>query len=134
MSLNTRQTKLYTDTVDLYAPNTISIGTNRKTTEPGYPSTPTHSSVACYRESKKEALKASPIGRTDTDNIFTIDVFHFDASQAIGANWFIQVKTSGDPDENIWFKVQGDPQIVNFRANKLKINAVRSLTRPTAAF
>lgn len=131
MALSRRQQRAYTDIVDLYRPNpAFTIGANNVAGDPTMPAenTPTFADVACHWESKPEVAEPRAPGRTNTDNMFTIDVFHFHIDQEVGEGWFIKLKTPDHPEEGSWFVCQGDAQNHMWRAMKKAVHAKKTIS------
>jgi len=127
MALTARQVKVYVHTVDVYRPLAFNQLANHDVEELTIPATATYSAVKCYRETKPEFGSAQPIGRTDKDILFTIDVFHFDVAEDIRANDVFKFTTVGHPDINQWFECVGDTMVKNWRANKHTVVCKRIL-------
>lgn len=72
-----------------------------------------------------ESVKA-PQGfiRTEEDNLFTLDLIHFNSDVSVGEG-DVLVQTTGDEPGNYW-TVRGDPQIRNLLAGKLSVRASRT--------
>jgi len=131
MALSRRQQRAYTDRVHLYKPTApFTIGANNVATDPTFPAeaSPTYSNVSCHWESKPEVAEPRPGGRTNVDNMFTIDVFHFHLDQEVGEGWFIKLVTPGHPEADSFFVCQGDAQNHAWRANKKAIYAKKTIS------
>lgn len=131
MALSRRQRRAYTDTVDLYRPNPpFTIGANNVAGDPTLPveGSPTYTGVLCHWESKPEVAEPRAPARTNTDNMFTIDVFHFPISQEIGEGWFIKLTTPSHPEAGSYFVCQGDAQNHAWRAAKKAIHAKKTIS------
>lgn len=129
MALNRRQTRFFTDTVDIYAMSDFSLTSKRVTTGPAYPATPTYSGVLCHLTPSIEATYPGPIGRQDYDIVQTMDQLRLPISQPIGAGWYVQLKTSGHPEEGSWYVVQGDPRNHTWRADE-RVVFMKKGTKP----
>lgn len=121
MALNARQQRLYNDLVDIYVPSSLAVdGTTRRlTTDPKYPSTATYASVTCgFFSTQENPSLVQPIGRSNQDNIFTMDLFKFDAAQDINDTYVIQLKTVGHPQYGQWWIVVGGAEIRTSRGKR----------------
>lgn len=128
MALSPRQQRFYTDTVNLYRPNALPIGANNVVGDVTFPTTPTASAVPCHWAPRPESAGAEVPGRTNADIMLTLDVFHFglDAPD-IRDGWFIELTTAGHPEAGSWFKVQGNPKTLNWRAKRKSVLAKKSV-------
>lgn len=108
MALTPRQTYFYTDTVDIHRHATLDKDANNVVQEPQYNATAQATSVACMWQSMAEDNQLRhPAGRLENDILFTLDRFFFDVTTDIKDQDAIKVTTSGHPQVNQWFIVQG---------------------------
>jgi hypothetical protein len=112
MALTPRQKRFYTDRVNLYAP--IMNRSGSILNNPLYPETPTIANVPCKYFSTPNTEMPMLQGRTKVVNIFTLDVFHFEADCPVDDTWMIEMITPGSPKQGQFWYVQGDVQV---RAN-----------------
>jgi hypothetical protein len=91
MALTPRQVLAYKDTVDLYSlAQTTSLTTGLRTAK-------TYalvaSAVPCLFKIRQSVEAPSPMGRVESDNMFSLDEIHFDHAQAIDSDWVIVNKS-----------------------------------------
>lgn len=126
--MTTSQEKLYTHTVNIYAPIDVDYLYVKDISELAYPATPSSSSVKCYRNTKPEVSQDNYIGRMLASGTFvSLCEFNFEASVDVNTNYIIEFTTEGHPDKGEWFGVVGNPKVKNFRANKLTVYAIRAI-------
>lgn len=123
MALTVRQQIAYTDTIDLYRPVQNARGSKRVE---GAVYELAGTGVKCHIERSREVLNTSSIGAAPHDNMLTTDILHIEAGQECGSRWFVQLKTSGHPEVNGWYAIQGDATFYNRRANAAEYMIVRS--------
>lgn len=128
MGLTERQTRAYTDVVDLYLPE-LSLGADSLTGF-SYTSTPTYAGVKCRIQPKPESAIPLIMGKTGTDQMDTTDIIHVPVDQVISTGTYVQLKTLGHPERLGWWVVQGDPRTQNWRASKRACYLKRAL-KPT---
>ena len=124
-TLGRRQQRAYTDVVDLYKPDDLTIDDDGVVEDTS--KTLAYSSVKCHLEPKSESSTPEMMGRTNTDYVITTDKLHFHIDQEVGDLWAVQLKTPGHPEYGTWYQIQGGPQNVNWRAKKKILYAKRSL-------
>jgi len=127
MALSERQQAIYLHLVDVYIPLDPVLGTDNVSGDTDiYPPTPNYSNVQCYRETKLEITNTAAPGRSLENNIFTMDMFHFDLAQEMGSEFALYFKTPGHPDFGTWFKVVGQPTVKSILANAIEVVTKRS--------
>ena len=104
MALTARQTRFYTDTVDIWArPGDgvdIPKDSNKQALNLVYAgsSTPDQTAVKCMLQTQMEGNNyIGPLGRTAFDNIFTLDRLFLAQDVPIQDQDVVRVKTSGHP-------------------------------------
>jgi hypothetical protein len=127
MGLSERQTRAYTDVVDLYEPI---LSTTNSLTGFSYAATPTYSGVKCRIQPRPELAIPIIMGKTGNDQIDTTDIIHVPVDQVIGTAYYVQLKTLGHPERLSWWVVQGEPRTQNWRAGKRACYLKRAL-KPT---
>jgi len=125
MGLSVRQTRAYTDTVDVYEP-TLSAGAN-SLTDWTYPATPTYTMVKCRIQPKPEALVPMIMGRSGADQIDTTDILHVPISQEISTKAAVRLTTPGHPEYGNFWQIQGDARVQGWRAGKKSYYLKRSI-------
>ena len=96
MSLTRRQKSLYAYRVNLFRPTAISAYPDADSAvdnaaDSGWLAAPAYVNVPCYFKSTPEVDLPAPEGLNKEANIFTLDVFLFDAAQEITGQWLIQI-------------------------------------------
>lgn len=108
MALTRRQKLSYQDTADGYrSANTDSKDGNRFAVDRGMAQMH-HTARACHYQSALESNQfVPPLGRSEQDNLDTLDRFYFES----GTNWkdgdVIRLTTTGHPLLGAYFVVQG---------------------------
>lgn len=126
MALTARQVALYTTTVSIWR-KTITI--NPTTGKPSEPTWAETAGVKCYIQTGQS--QHMPNGEAvlgESDNMFTFDDIHFEASVDIQSGDVLEV-TAGNNTGDYW-QVRGNAQVRNLFANKLKVLASRLLEAP----
>lgn len=129
MALTYRQTRAFTDTVDVYAPKNFSKTSKRVTSGVTYGPDATDADVKCHIESSIDASVPGPIGRQSYDIVQTLDVIRFVKTQTIGAGFYVHLKTSGHPEYGSWYVVQGDARNHVWRAAE-RVLFMKKTTKP----
>lgn len=114
-SLSYRQSRAFTETCDLYRPDTLtkdsdSVVDNIEFNRGG---SPTYTGVECHFEKRREGSSPSGFGRVDRDILDTTDRLHLHQGQDIGDGWYIKI-TSGFYTGK-WFVAQGEEQVLEWR-------------------
>lgn len=107
--LTTRQAAFYTDTVDVYKrpdPTARSTATPWLT-DLTMSATATYTSVPCLWLSQPENNMPGAFGRSEQDNLLTLDRFHFEVGTDLEDGDYLKLTTSGHPAQNSFFQVQG---------------------------
>lgn len=105
MALTARQTALYTDTVDVY--KRPEIETSGWLSDLDVSPTASYTAVPCLWLSQPENNQFGVIGRSEQDNLLTLDRFHFEVGTDLEDGDFLKLTTSGHPAANAIFQVQG---------------------------
>ena len=125
--MSPRQVKAYTNTCDLYKPNTISasrIGNDILTLN--HNATPAYTNVKYFHESNPEIEKGKFLGRINReDTPALIDKCHFADDQEVGSNWIIVNKDSGMEYYQNSFILVGDAMHKSHKAGKKVFYAKR---------
>ena len=87
MALGARQRRLYKDTVTLYSPSRTQSAVTGLLT--AYTYTLAETGVKCLFLKRDSTSGPTPVGRGESDNMFTHDQISFDQRQIIGENWLI---------------------------------------------
>lgn len=123
--LGIRQTRAYSDIVDIYEPV---LGTDLQSmTTYSYSATPSYSRVKCRIQPKPENTQPMIMGKTGNDQIDTTDIIHVPVTQDIGTGYAVQLLTPGHPEYGTWFYVMGEPRTQNWRAGKRSCYLKRGL-------
>lgn len=125
MALSPTQLDLYTDTVTIYRATENRAGSGK----PGALTwTAEASAVPCYIQTG-ESVKAPIIFiNSEQDNLFTYDIFHFEASVDIQAGDILKV--TGGAQAGDYYHVRGDQKIRSRLANKLSVRCSREPDPP----
>ena len=96
MALNRRQKSLYAYRVNLYRPSAITTYPDADSAidnakDASWVTAPAYTNVPCYFKSTPEVDLPAAEGLNKEANIFTLDVFLFDAAQEINGQWLIQI-------------------------------------------
>lgn len=121
MALNSRQTKLYTDTVDIWNPADPVPGEldSNDIMPLHYATAATYSDQKCYQETRPEFEQGTFHGRINREQTESLmDKFHFDVALTIKPNAVVKLKTASDPNINEYYLLMGDSMVKNYRANK----------------
>lgn len=131
---NRRQDALYEDLADFYEPlPTAQVTDSKRMQDTLYSAEPVATNVKGMFPSKVEnAHGGSPLGRSDVDNLFTLDGFRIRADAKrddgtpliVGDAWIVRLKTAKNPDRLGWWVTQGGSKI---RASK-KRRAINTQT------
>lgn len=134
--LSPEQEELYVWKATIWAPDTLGETPSGGKDDVRHNRTPIATLVPCYKEAKPNHNSPDVLGRGDTDNIFTVDVFHFpvmwDSEQPalnLGSDYLIQFVAPGHLEDGRYFLTQGDKQVANLMANKQALY-VRTVKRP----
>lgn len=140
MALTARQTALYTDTVDVFKrPTPTPRGTaNPWATDFAMSTAATYTSVPCLWLSQPESnTYSSPVGRSEQDNLLTLDRFHFEVGTDLEDGDFLKLTTSGHPAANSFFQVQGTGRERVSRGaregNYMRVYAKRTTAQPVSS-
>ncbi|MCH8979449.1 MAG: hypothetical protein IH945_09460 [Armatimonadetes bacterium] len=112
MALTKRQLLAYEDTVDIWDPPgraglTYKAGTKQRL-DTRYAATPAISVLPCLFMSAKEDNRfRGPTGRSEQDNLDTLDQFHFEAGTDVVDQSIIRLTTVGHPMVGQYFVVMG---------------------------
>jgi hypothetical protein len=93
--------------------------------------TASYTAVPCLWLSQPENNQYShPVGRSEQDNLLTLDVFHFEVGTDLEDGDFLKLTTSGHPAVNSYFQVQGTGRERisrgNRKGNYMRVYAKRS--------
>ena len=96
MALTPRQLILYTYRVNLYRPSPITTYPDADSAidnakDIAWDAVPAYVNVPCYFKSTPEVDLPATQGLNKEANIFTLDVFLFDAAQEISGQWLVQI-------------------------------------------
>lgn len=126
--LSPEQRTLYVWTADIYQPCALvstPSGGKQDGVDGTFDPTPVALAVPCYKEAKPNFDSSEVVGRSDLDNIFTIDVFHFpinwdsgEPALDVGSGYLIQFHATGHPEDGRFFLTQGDKKASSLMANK----------------
>lgn len=138
MSLNARQLAAFTDTCDLYKPlNETAITTDANGVvsygQNAVAGTATHTAVAFHLVPSREGSHPMIQGRSNHDILDTTDRAKFHIDQAIGDGWALKLTTSGHPEQNTWYTVQGEARTNSWRANEREVLIKRTTKPPGVA-
>lgn len=130
MALTFRQTRAFTETCDLYRPNTFTKDADSVVEYLDYPAvaSPTYSAVQCHFEKRREGSAPGTIGRIDRDILDTTDRLHLAQAQDIGDSWAVKI-TSG-AYTGLWFMTQGEEQVLEWRYAQDKVILLKPGLRP----
>ena len=101
-----RQKILYTDTCDIWQPDTPSVTGTAEPIDTTY--TKIASSQKCYYFTTPNVNTARPFGRYREFYLQTADIVHFPQGTTIGDNYIIKFTTSGSDMIDTFWRVQGD--------------------------
>ena len=124
MALTERQQESYTDLVDLYSVSRQSGAATDGFAKDVAPPALVASSVRALLHASPANVEPTALGRSFTDNLFTMDKLKVEASQEIEDGWYFQLKTPGHPDLNKWWAIQGGPRITPSRGDREANEAV----------
>ena len=135
MALTPRQLILYTYRVNLYRPSPITTYPDADSAvdnarDMAWDAVPAYSNVPCYFKSTSEVDLPATQGLNKEANIFTLDVFLFDAAQEINGQWLVQIVSPITPgiSGGFWY-VQDNPRTTpslgNRRVNQTQIYGKR---------
>ncbi len=135
MALDERQMLLYTDTCNIYKPvnlmDSASIMPNHDVKSLRYPASPTYTAIKWFHRTRDKLGKGKFSGReTQETTTANTDNGAFDQAQDINTNYVLVKTTPGDPDINVWFIVEANPDVNNYRANKRRM-FLKRITKPT---
>lgn len=109
-----RQIALYTDSVNIFVPNILEVGADKRFATYAAGSvegTPSIIGQLCKYFPSSEYNQASPVvGRTLQDNMLTLDRYHFPSEVALQDGTIIELDTIGHPDRGEFFRVQGNSE------------------------
>lgn len=112
MALTKRQILAYEDTVDVWDPPgrsglSYKTGTKQRL-DTKFSATPKLTAVKCLFMSAKEDNRfRGPTGRSEQDNLDTLDQFHFEAGTDVVDQSVIKLTTVGHPMVGQYFVVMG---------------------------
>lgn len=131
MALSFRQQRAFTETCDLYRPDTLTKDSDDvvEYLEYNRSGTATYTGVPCHFEKKREGSQPTGFGRADQDILDTTDRLHLHEDQDIGDSWFVKI-TSGKYNGK-WFVTQGEEQTLEWRGAQDKTILLKpSLSAP----
>lgn len=127
MALSPRQLALYVNTVDIWRP---SVTVNAVDGTPGARAwTKIASAVQCYFEFTPSQFAEAGGILVEEDNIFTLDVVHFEASTDVKAADVLKI-TAGPGSVGFWV-LWGNAEYKARLANKLSIRGKKLEKAPT---
>lgn len=138
MALTARQRACYQDLVDIYALTMATSPTTGRRTAKTY--TLIASAVRCHFKLRQSVEGPSPMGRVETDNMFSLDEIHFEHSVVVDSDYILvnrSLARDGSRSQNYgrYWIVRGQPQSVpshgGRRAN-LRIVQALQVKRPPA--
>lgn len=128
--LTFRQKRFYVHAVDVYRAKKLGKTAYGGAQDPGWDTTAYATGVPCYRETKPNFDDPYTIGRTDADNLFTVDKFHLpvkwddgEPDLDMGGDWLLVFHSTGHPEDGMCFKSMGQTQVKTFTANKQSVLA-----------
>ena len=88
-----------------------------------------YENVPCYLESTPEYDEPTPMGRTQSINIFSLDKWHFNALQPVQDGWALKMTASPQSTNilNKWWEFMSNTQTHTYLAEKLRIYAKRTI-------
>lgn len=113
--LSARQVLSFNHTANLYRPRRDPYAADNKPGVERYELA--YTDVPCRFEILQSSDTASPLGRIEGDQFFTVDNIHFAEDQEIDDNWWIKnvsLKPDGTPADTMngrWWVVRGQPQV-----------------------
>lgn len=107
-TLGARQTRLYTEYVDLYKPVGAKTSSQTYTLE--------HSNVQCMFVPTPNIDERAGAFKLKQNSVMTSDGFHFHSEQEIGDEWVIFVRTTSTRQKGKWKKCIGAGRELPYRA------------------